>query len=208
MPLGYLQAGQSISGQAEDNTTVALNVNGATPTNGGRLKVSNILIGPTALASIGTATTDVAGQWWLTDVLVPYNRTVTTIGVLQGSTATTDKIRVAVWDSFGKLVGASALAGVALATANTFKELPLLLDNNGAAVTSLKLYGPQRYFVGVQGNGTAAAAIQTIKAATYIDVLGETLAGTFTATSFATIPATITPPTTWTADLAPIVYFV
>ena len=34
-----------------------------------------------------------------------------------------------------------------------------------------------------------------------IDVLGEILAGTF-----GTVPATITPPTTWTADLAPVVY--
>jgi hypothetical protein len=201
MPGGYLQAGQDIGSQSEDNVTVGLNVNGATPSGGGRLKVGNILIGPTALASIGTATTDIAGQWWLTDILIPYNRTITKIGVLQGSTATTDNIMVAIWDSYGKLVGSSAVAGALLAGANTFKELALVLNNVGATVTSLKLFGPQRYFIGVQGNGTAAAAIQTVKAATYIDVLGEILAGTF-----GTVPATITPPTTWTADLAPVVY--
>lgn len=201
MPGGYLTPGQDIGSQSEDNATFAVNVVGATPSNGGRLKLMNILIGPTALASIGTATTDVAGQWWLTDVFVPYNRTITAVGVLQGSTATTDNIRVAIWDSFGRLVCASAAAGVVLATANTFKSCAIVLDANAAAITSAKLLGPQRYFVGVQGNGTAAAAIQTVKAATYIDVLGEVLAGTF-----GTTPATITPPTTWTADLAPVVY--
>ena len=201
MPNGYLTPGQDIGSQSEDNFTAAATVVGAKPTNGGKLKLTSVPIGDVALANIGTATDDVAGQWWLTDILVPYNRTVTAVGVLQGSTATTDKIRVAIWDSFGKLVGSSAVAGLALASANTFKECTLVLDAAAATVTSLKLFGPQRYFIGVQGNGTAAAAIQTVKAATYIDVLGEVLAGTF-----GTTPATITPPTTWTDALAPVVY--
>ena len=105
MPNGYITAGENIATQTEDKFTAATFVVGATPSNGGRLKVGNILIGPTALASIGTATTDIAGQWWLTDILVPYNRLVTKVGVLQGGTATTDNIMVAVWDSYGKLVG-------------------------------------------------------------------------------------------------------
>ena len=111
MPNQYLQPGQRIADQREDSVTIGQFVNGASSTNGGRLKVGNILIGPTALASIGTNTTDIAGQFWLTDILIPYNRTITKIGLLQGGTATTDNTLVAIWDSYGKLVGSSAVAG-------------------------------------------------------------------------------------------------
>jgi hypothetical protein len=201
MPNGYIVPGQAVESQTEDKFTAAQFVVGKSPTGGGKLKICSVPIGPTALASIGTNTTDIAGQWWLTDIFITFNRTITKIGFLQGGTATTDKTMVAIWDSFGNLVGSSAVAGVTLSGANTFQEQSLVLDATGATVTSLKLLGPQQYFIGVQGNGTAAGAIQTVKAATYIDVLGDVLAGTF-----GTVPATITPPTTWTADKGPIVY--
>ena len=201
MANGYLQAGQDIGSQSETNVTIGQNVNGSTPSGGGRLKVSNILIGPTALASIGTNTTDVAGQFWLADILIPYNRVITKIGFLQGGTATTDKTLVAIWDSYGKLVASSAIAGVLLSGANTFQEQAIALDGAGNAATSVQLYGPQRYFIGVQGNGTTAGSLRTVATATFIDILGSTLAGTF-----GTVPATITPPTTFTADNAPVVY--
>ena len=201
MSNGYLQAGQSVDTQSETNFTVAQNVNGVPAVPGGRLKITSVPIGAVALASIGTNTADVNGQWWISDIFIPYNRIVTKVGVLQGGTATTDNIMVAIWDSFGKLVGNSAIAGVVLSGANTFKEIALVLNAAGATVTGLQLYGPQQYFIGVQGNGTAAGAIQTVKAATYIDIVSAVPSGTF-----GTVPATITVPATWTADNAPVVY--
>jgi hypothetical protein len=201
MPNGYIIPGQSVENQSEDKFTAATFVVGASPSNGGRLVVPNIAVGSVAFGSLGTNTTDVAGQFWLTDILVPYNRTITKVGVLQGGTATTDNILVAIWDSFGNLVASSAVAGSVLSGANTFQELTLVLNAAGATITSVKLLGPQRYFIGVQGNGTAAGAIRTVAASTFVDVLGATLAGTF-----GTIPASITVPTTFTANNAPIVY--
>lgn len=156
------------------------------------LKVGNIGIGPVALASIGTNTADVNGQWWFTDIVVPYTASFAKIGVLQGGTATTDNIMVAVYNSAGVLLGNSATAGVLLATANTFKELTLL--------TPLSLPGPATYIIGVQGNGTAAGAIQTLASP---NIMNRTavLAGTF-----GTVPATITVPTAWTTGQGPVVY--
>jgi hypothetical protein len=201
MTNGYLQPGQSVGLQSETNFIAGVSVNGATPSGGGRLKVGNILIGPTALASIGTDSTGVAGRFWLTDIFIPVNRLITKIGFLQGTVAAVDKTLVAIWDSYGNLIGSSAVAGVVLSGASTFQEQAIVLNGAGAAVTSVQLYGPQRYFIGVQTNGTAAGDIETVATATYIDILGAALAGTF-----GTVPATITPPTTFTADRAPIVY--
>jgi hypothetical protein len=68
-------------------------------------------------------------------------------------------------------------------------------------LTTVQLYGPAQYWIAIQGNGTAAGAIQTIPASTFVDVLTNVVAGTF-----GTVPATITPPTTFTAGQGPIVY--
>lgn len=162
------------------------------PPGSNKLAWPNVSIGSVAYGSLGTSTADVNGQFWLTDVWVPGPKAITKIGVLQGATATTDNILAAIWDANGILLGNSATAGALLSGASTFKELSLL--------ATVQLYGGQ-YFVGVQGNGTAAGAIRTVATATFIDVLSGTLAGTF-----GTVPATITVPTTFTADVGPIVY--
>lgn len=155
--------------------------------------VSNIPIGSVAYASVGTNTADVNGQLWITDILVPNNIVCTAIGFLQGGTATTDNVLAAIYDAGGNRLGNSATAGVTLATANTFAERTLL--------TAVQLFGGNRYFVAIQGNGTAAGAIQTIPTLTFVGVLAGVLAG-----AFGTVPASIVVPTTFTAGQGPIVY--
>jgi hypothetical protein len=201
MPNGYIQVGESVGTQAENNFIAAQTVNGGNSTIGGKLRVSNISIGSVAYGSLGTNTTDVAGQLWVTDIFVPYNRTVTKIGVLQGGTATTDNILVALYDSRGNLVANSAVAGAVLSGANTFQEFSLVLNAAGATISSVLLYGPQQYFIAVQGNGTTAGAIRTVAASTFIEIVSTTVSGTF-----GTVPTSITTPTTFTANNAPIVY--
>lgn len=157
-----------------------------------KLKDSNITIGPVALASIGANTADVNGQLWVTDIFIPITRSITKIGFLQGGTATTDNVLVAIFDVNGNKLATSALTGVVLSGANTFQEQTLL-----APIT---LTGPGTYFIAIQGNGTAAGAIQVL---TSPNIMNRTsvIAGTF-----GTVPATITPPTTWTTGQAPVVY--
>lgn len=167
---------------------------------GGKLKISNIPIGSVALASIGTNTTDVI-QLWVTDIFIPCNRFITKVGFLQGGTATTDNALATVYDSQGVLIASSALAGTTLAGPNTFLELTITLNGAGVAIPGVQLYGPGQYYIGIQGSGTTAGALQTLPAP-YLDVCCNNVA----AGVFGTLPATIAVPTSFTAAKGPIVY--
>jgi hypothetical protein len=168
---------------------------------GGKLKISNVPIGAVALASMGTNTTDVI-QLWVTDIYIPCNRQITTIGMLQGGTATTDKVIYCVYSAAGVLLASTPLAGLVLnSTPNTFLEQQITLNGAGQAISALQLYGPGQYYIAVQGNGTTGGALQTVPAP-YLDIC----AGSVVAGSFGTLPTPITVPTTFTAAKAPIVY--
>jgi len=195
-----IQPGEAVSQQREDMFTAGLLASGPPSVQGAKLKLTNIPIGSVALASIGTNTADII-QLWVTDIFVPCNRYITTLGFLQGGTATTDYILAAIYDAKGNLLASSAKAGVLLATANTFKEIAITLDANGNTIAGLQLYGPAQYYIALQGNGTAAGAIQTVPAP-YLDIC----AGVVAAGTFGTLPNPITVPTTFTAAKAPIVY--
>lgn len=155
--------------------------------------ISNVPIGSVAYSSCGTDTTDVAGRLWITSIIVPSNFVVSSIGFLQGGTATTDNTLVAIFDAGGNRLSTSNLSGVTLSGANTFQEQALL--------TAVQLYGPNRYFVAVQGNGTASGAIRTVATSTFVGLFTGILAG-----SFGTVPASISPPTTFAAGNGPFVY--
>lgn len=204
MPGGFLQAGDRVANQSETNFRAGTAVNGQLNVAGGQLICSNIPIGSVALASIGTNTTDVV-QLWVTDILVPYNRVVSNINILSGGTATTDNWLAAIYDSYGVLIASTALTGQLLATANSWQTQAIALTyargtTTSTAATSVQLFGPQQYYIAVQGNGTTGGAFQTVPAPYQI------CANSITAGTFGTIPATITPPTTFTAGKAPIVY--
>ena len=204
MPLGYIVPGQRVADQTENNFSAAQNMLGSINVAGGQLICSNISIGAVALASIGTNTADII-QLWVTDIEVPYNRIVKNVSILSGGTATTDNWLWAIYDSYGTLVASSALTGQLLATANSWQTQPIASTyargtTNATAATQVQLYGPQQYYIAIQGNGTAAGAIQTVPAPYQI------CAGVIAAGTFGTIPATITVPTTFTAAKAPIVY--
>ena len=201
---GMLQPGEKVSNQREDNFTAAQNMIGQINVAGGQLICPNISVGSVALASMGTNTSDIAGQFWITDIEVPYNRILKNISMLSGGTATTDYWLWAIYDSFGYLLASSAVAGQLLATANSWQTQPIALTyargtTTSTPATSVQLYGPQQYYIAVQGNGATGGALQTIPAP--YQMCTGILAGTF-----GTIPATITVPTTFTAAKGPIVY--
>lgn len=160
---------------------------------GGLAAFPNIDIGPVAYGSLGTNSTDVAGQFWITDIWVPASKRITKIGFLQGGTATTDNFLVALYDSAGNLLGNSTTTGVVLSGANTFQEQTL--------VAPVQVYGPQQYYVAIQGSGTTAGSLRTIATSTWINRLCGVVAGTF-----GTVPSVLAVPATFTADKGPIVY--
>jgi hypothetical protein len=142
-----------------------------------------------AFASLGTNTTLVAGTLYRSEIFVPHLATWTGIGILNGATVGTDNHLVALYDSAGVFIQSSAVAGALSAGANAFQNRAFL-----ATVT----LPPGRYFIAMQSNGTTAT-LRTHAAANGGNQMTASSTGTF-----GTLPASFTPPTTFTADVGPI----
>lgn len=176
----------------------SINVAGSLTPAGGIVGPNRIKVFPVpglitgALTGYGTSTATVAGSIYLTEVVVPYNMTVTGVGVLNGATAGgTDNGLVALFNSAGALVANSALAGAATSGPNTFQQRAF--TGTYAAV------GPGRYWIGYQSNGTTDT-IRLFATATYLDI-----ATTLKTGAFGALPA-ITPVSTFTALNGAVAY--
>lgn len=176
------------SGGNVSQLNVAGQGNPATP-QGPRILPNGTIL---AFASLGTNTTLVAGTLYRCEIYVPYWATWTGIGVLNGATVGTDNHIVALYDSNGVLVANSALAGALSAGANAFQQR--------AFTSPTAPLAPGRYFIAVQSNGTTAT-LRTWAAANGGNQMTASSTGTF-----GTLPASFTPPTTFTADVGPIAH--
>lgn len=147
--------------------------------------------GATALTALETAGTapGAATEQYCTELDIPYSMVLTGMAVLNGTTVGTDNHLVILYDSGGKVLANSAVAGALAAGASTYQKINFL--NKYYAV------GPARYFGCVQTNGTTATLRHAITA-----VNDNVLAGKITAQVFGTIAA-ITPPSTFTTALGP-----
>lgn len=131
----------------------------------------------------------VAGSRYFTQFIYSgaANVTLTGLQVLIGGTGGTDKFLVELHNAAGVLVATSALAGVTVGTASTWQQF---------AFTSTYSLAPGSYWVVVQTNGTTATL------ATYNAPIFPLFTGSGTGT-FGT-SASITPTTTYTANLGPV----
>lgn len=158
----------------------------------GPWKIPDVPIGQVAYASVGTSTTPVAGTQYRIDVYVPEDYAmISGIGVLNAATVGTNKWIVMLYDSTGRLVANSAVAGVLTAGANAPQEIPF------TAAVALK-HG--MYIIAAMLDGTTDR-FRTVAASTNIDKLTGSSTG-----SFGTVPANITPDTTFAADKGPVGY--
>lgn len=131
--------------------------------------------------------TVVAGSRYIVDQPVGQAMTVTGVNVLVGSTGGTDKWIAELHDSAGLLVATSALAGATTGTAGTYQQL---------AFTAPVSIAPGTYYIAIQTNGTTAT-LGTLNSPTSPHVTGS-------ATGVFGTSASITPPTTYTANLGPL----
>lgn len=145
---------------------------------------------PSAAAA---GTTLSASTMYCIEMDLPYNKLLTGIGILLGTTGATDKHLVALYDATGNLVANSAVAGQTAGTASTYEAIPF--------TTSYYAVGPAQYFGCLQTNGTTALVrmLATGNQDTY-------LTKGFTGQTFGTIPATVTVPTTFTTAVGPYSY--
>jgi len=156
----------------------------------GPLTLPVISMGGVALTAFETnGVAPVAGSMNLTEIYVPFWQTWTGIGKLNGTVVGTDNHLVALYGSNGALLANSAVAGELAAGASVMQN---------QAFTAPITLAPGRYFLGVQSNGTTATLRHLLAAN------GATNCTSVTAGTFGTVPATITPPATFTTAVGVI----
>jgi hypothetical protein len=139
---------------------------------------------PVAVSS-GTDATAVNTETYIVEVFVPANATLTGVSVLHLATST-GNVQFSLADSAGVPIAAAVTASTAATGSAAYQKVPF------AVAYAAK--GPAKYFILMQNSGSnhyRAHALGNFGAA---KKTGETY-GTFT---------TVTPPTTFTADLGPI----
>lgn len=142
------------------------------------------------VAITATASTPASGKIWFSQLNVPVDAVLTGACLLNGATVGTDKVIYALYDSTGALVANTALAGVTTATASKYQCIPF--------TATVRVTGPQSYFIAAQGNGTAD------NYSLYATAGAPTNYATGSQTGvFATL-APITPTSTFTAAVGPI----
>lgn len=131
--------------------------------------------------------TTVAGTRYYGSYVLGSNVLLTGINVLVGSTGGTDSWIVELHDSTGALVATSTTSGTTAGTANIWQRI---------AFTATYQASPGTYYIAVQSNGTTAKL--AVLTSPGLPIVSGSATGTFGT------GAAITPPTTYTASLAPV----
>lgn len=141
----------------------------------------------------GTDTDFASGTAFFTSVFIPTSKVLTGIGFLMGSVGGTDKVVVQLHDDSGLLLANSTLTGggTTAGTAAQTQKIPF--------TSTYQVYGPAMYYIGVSANGNTAKLL-TVPAYRGAELFAGSVSQT------AATPAAITPPTTFTADKAPIAF--
>ena len=142
---------------------------------------------PVTVSTDGTNATPVTTETYISEVFVPANMTITGIAVFNGATVGTDKHCVFLCDSSGTAVANTATAGATTSGADAYQRI--------AFTATYAAVGPATYYVCLQMNGTTDRY--------NAHPIGNFGAAKKTSTVFGTL-ASITVPTTFTADLGPI----
>lgn len=179
------------------NTTVAgtLGITGATTFTGG-VTVANPKVNwgtwrPSALTS-GTSTQASSTTVYVAQITIEHNTTLTGIKVNNAATVGTNKYIVALFNSAGTALANSSLSGVTTSGADSYQTIPF--------TGTYAVVGPGVYWIAVYMNGTTDR-FRTVPA------VGEYagLAGSVSGQTFGTV-ASLTLPTTFSADLGPVAF--
>lgn len=157
-----------------------------------KFRLSSPEPGATAYTSINTnGTAPSATKVHCTEVFLPFNKQLTGIGLLNGTTVGTDNHYVILYDAAGNALANSAVAGVLSANASTYQ--------NFSFTSTYFAVGPAQYFACFQSNGTTDT-VRMVVTGTQDNILTKGQTGA----TFGTIPA-LTVPTTFTTAVGPYV---
>lgn len=143
----------------------------------------------TAVETNGTAA-GASTEMYCEVIDLPYNKVLTGLGILNGTTVGTDNHNVVLYDAGGKLLANSAAAGALAAGASAWQKFNF--------TSPFYAVGPAQYVGCFTANGTTATVRHTITSVN--DVF---FAGKITGLVFGTIATSITPPATFTTALGP-----
>lgn len=135
----------------------------------------------------GLSKTMVAGSIYYSSINIGNPATLTGISVKIGATGGTDTWIVGLYSPTGALLASSTLSGTTAGTAATWQQL--------AFTATYNLTVPGQYFLALQSSGTTAT-FESVNAPTSTTFTGSKTGAAGTLTS-------ITPPTTYTANLGP-----
>lgn len=136
----------------------------------------------------GVDKTMVAGSRYYTSINLGTPQVLTGISLKVGTTGGTDSWIFELHGPTGTLLATTATAGTTAGTANTWQQI--------AFTATYNLTVPGTYYLVVQSNGTTAK-FDSVNAPTLTGVTTGSATGTFGT------GASITPPTTYTANLGP-----
>ncbi len=139
-----------------------------------------------------TTVTDVNGKFWYAAAQVDFNWIATGACILNGSTDTTDAWILALYDRVGNLVANTAVAGVTVAGTSIYQCIPF--------ATPVAVFGPEIYYLAMQGNGTHATFQAYITGGAFTGYPAAAITGG----TFGTLPNPIKPATTFTTAVGPV----
>lgn len=147
-------------------------------------------------ATSGSDTTPADGTQFVTSIFIPANKTITNINYLIGSVGGTNVVYGVIYDAAGTNVKNTSLTsgGATVGTAANVQTLAL--------TSTYAAKGPALYYVGISINGNTAR-LRTVPAHTQSGIFAGSVSQT---QGVSPTVAAITPPTTFTADKAPVVY--
>lgn len=185
-----------------DTPTPSTGLDMATAQGGLRPSARNINTGGQGaqLAADGNNSTPVVTELYVAELYVPATVLATGVAVFAGS-VWSDNFKVGLYNANGVLLRATA-STAGNTTADAYQRAAFATDGAGAAATTIVLPGPGTYYLGLCLDGT------TSRYNTF--AVGNFGAGKITGLVYATNFAvggtalTITPPTTFTANLGPI----
>lgn len=152
----------------------------------------NVLATPGTTGGGANTATAIASRY--ASVWVQGDCLVNGVSFLQGLTAATTKAIGVLYDSGGNVLAYSAIAGIVMATASTYKDLPF--------TAPYQLQGPGLFFIGIIFDGTGST-YGTIP----VNCNGGTLGGSSVATFTTPVPLIISA-TAFTDAQAPVAHLI
>jgi len=156
------------------------------------VKACTVPIGSVAYGSMGTSTTTSTTGEFTASLFVPYTVLATGITQLNGSAVDTNSKKIVILrDSSGNALANSATAGTAATGNDAFQAIPF---------TATKVVvGPALYAIGLQDDTADVNGVRTVAASTFNNLVASSITSVF-----GTVAASVTLPSTFTADTGPI----